>query len=98
MAAGWFTGSEIDRLDGFIHLSTADQARQTAAKHFVGQKDLIIVGFRAADLGGSLRWEPSRGGALFPHLYGALDTALAAEVLPLALGADGVPQVGELVP
>lgn len=96
--AGFFAGSQVDLIDGFIHLSTAAQAQETAARHFAGQDGLVIVGFDAAELGDVLRWEPSRNGALFPHLYGVLDPALAIETRPLSLDADGVPQVGELIP
>lgn len=96
--AGFFAGSQVDLADGFIHFSTAAQAQETASKHFAGQNDLVIVGFDAADLGKSLRWEPSRNGALFPHLYGVLDPALALDVQPLSLGADGAPQIGDLIP
>ncbi len=96
--AGFFAGSQVDLIDGFIHFSTATQAQETAAKHFAGQEDLVIVGFDAADLGESLRWEPSRNSALFPHLYGVLDPALALEVRPLSLNAEGVPQIGDLIP
>lgn len=97
-SAGRFGGSSVDLQDGFIHFSTAAQAQETAAKHFANQANLVIVGFEAADLGEGLRWEPSRNGDLFPHLYGVLDPALAAEARPLTLGADGAPQVGELIP
>lgn len=96
--AGFFAGSQIDLIDGFIHFSTAAQAQETAAKHFAGQPDLVIVGFDAADLGDGLRWEPSRNADLFPHLYGVLDPTLAIEVRPLSLGAGGAPLVGDLMP
>jgi uncharacterized protein (DUF952 family) len=69
--AGVFHGSEDDRRDGFIHFSTADQVEETAAKHFAGQADLLLIAVDSAKLGDALKWEPSRGGALFPHLYGA---------------------------
>ena len=70
--AGAFAGSPIDRGDGFIHFSTAAQAAETAARHFSGQADLVLVAVEAEALGDALRYEPSRGGALFPHLYGPL--------------------------
>ena len=73
--AGVFRGSEIDRRDGFIHFSTAAQAVETAAKHFAGQRDLLLLYVDTATLGDKLKWEPSRGGALFPHLYGDLPLA-----------------------
>src|SRR5690606_41648059 len=72
-----------------IHFSTAAQMRETAARHFAGQQDLVLVAVEAAALGGARRWEPSRGGDLFPHLYGPLDLAAVRAVAPLALGADG---------
>ena len=87
--AGRFRGSEVDLRDGFIHFSTAEQALETVARHFAGVDDLLLVRVDAAVLGAALRWEPSRGGALFPHLYGALDLAMVARVEPLPLGADG---------
>lgn len=67
--AGRFGGAGIDLQDGYIHFSTADQARETAAKHFASQQELVIVAVSTARLGAALKWEPSRGGALFPHLY-----------------------------
>ncbi|MEZ6004819.1 MAG: DUF952 domain-containing protein [Planctomycetota bacterium] len=79
-AAGTFTGSAVDVQDGFIHFSNATQVRETAAKHFAGQTDLLLLGIREQALEqvmpGLLRWEPSRGGALFPHLYGELPAEL----------------------
>jgi uncharacterized protein (DUF952 family) len=69
-AAGVFDGSAVDRRDGFIHFSTAAQVAETAARHFADQHDLLLVAVDATTL--DLRWEPSRGGQLFPHLYGPL--------------------------
>lgn len=89
--ASQFSGSAADLQDGFIHLSAADQVAATAAKHFKGQDGLVLVAFPAAVLGHALRWEPSRGGALFPHFYGPLPVAAAAWVRPLSLDADGIP-------
>jgi uncharacterized protein (DUF952 family) len=88
-AAGRFCGSPIDRQDGFIHFSTAAQAAETAAKHFAGQRDLLLMSVDASALGAALKWEPSRGGALFPHLYGELDLKAVRKVEPLPLGPDG---------
>jgi uncharacterized protein (DUF952 family) len=88
-SAGVFRGSELDLRDGFIHFSTAAQAVETAAKHFGGQGDLVLVSVDAGRLGDRLKWEPSRGGALFPHLYGDLDVAAVTAVDQLPLGADG---------
>lgn len=86
---GVFRGSPVDRKDGFIHFSSAEQAAETAAKHFAGEPDLVLLRVDAASLGDRLRWEPSRGGALFPHLYGDLDTKAVTRVDPLPLDADG---------
>ena len=87
--AGTFRGSALDIQDGFIHFSTAAQAVETAAKHFAGQRDLVLASVDTAALGDRLKWEPSRGGALFPHLYGDLDLAAVTRIDPLPLGADG---------
>lgn len=86
---GAFRGSAVDLRDGFIHFSAADQAAETAAKHFAGQADLLLIHIDADKLGDALKWEVSRGGALFPHLYGDLrmDAVIRAE--PLPLGPDG---------
>lgn len=86
---GRFDGAPVDIADGFIHFSTGAQAFETAAKHFSGQDDLVIVAVDAAALGDSLKWEISRGGALFPHLYGPLLLAAVSWVRPLPLGPDG---------
>jgi uncharacterized protein (DUF952 family) len=86
---GAFRGSEVDRRDGYIHFSTADQAGETARKHFAGQNDLVLVSVDADALGSGLKWEPSRGGALFPHLYGELPVTAAIRVEPLPLDAVG---------
>lgn len=87
--AGAFKGAPVDLADGFIHFSDASQVRETAAKHFTGQTDLVIVAFEAEAFGAALKWEVSRGGALFPHLYDVLDPAAAIWVKDLPLGADG---------
>lgn len=97
-AAGAYIGSPLDVKDGFIHLSTAAQAAETARLHFCGQADLIVVGFDADALGEGLRWETSRGGALFPHLYEALPVEAALTVLDLPLGPDHIPIVPALAP
>ena len=83
--AGAFFGSPVDLADGYIHFSTADQVAETAAKHFAGQRDLMLVAVTTDALGPSLRWEPSRGGALFPHLYGPLPLASVCWARPLTL-------------
>jgi len=86
---GVFEGTGIDRADGYIHFSTAAQAPETAARHFAGRGDLILAAIEAAKLGDALKWEPSRGGALFPHLYGPLPFSAVRWARPLPLGADG---------
>ena len=86
---GIFRGSSADLNDGFIHFSTAQQVAETAAKHFAGERDLVLLHVDAKRLGAQLKWETSRGGALFPHLYGALDLAAVVRVDPLPLAADG---------
>jgi uncharacterized protein (DUF952 family) len=86
---GRFDGAPIDRADGFIHFSTGAQAGDTAARHFAGQDGLLLVAVEADDLGPALRWEVSRGGALFPHLYGPLVVTKAVSIVPLAIGPDG---------
>ena len=95
-AAGAFTGAPIDLADGFIHFSTAEQVRETAAKHFAGQDNLLLIAIDAEKLGDALKWEVSRGGALFPHLYAPLDPASAVWVRPLPLGEDGKHEFPEL--
>ncbi|NIL97294.1 MAG: DUF952 domain-containing protein, partial [Planctomycetales bacterium] len=74
-AAGQTAGAPVDLADGFIHLSTAAQVAETAAKHFAGESDLVLLALDDAALGEALKWEPSRGGALFPHLYRELQMA-----------------------
>ena len=91
VAAGAYAGSADDRRDGFVHLSSAAQLRQTAQRHFTRQSGLVVIAFDAASLGPDLRWEPSRGGELFPHLYAALPAGLALWVRPAPLDATGVP-------
>jgi uncharacterized protein (DUF952 family) len=88
-AAGRSAGAPVDLDDGFIHLSTAEQVTGTAERHFAGESDLVLVALDAGRLGPALRWEPSRGGALFPHLYRdlRLDEVVWDKSLPL--GATG---------
>jgi len=86
---GVFAGAPIDVADGFIHFSTKAQVEETAAKHFAGQTGLLLIRVKAETLGDALAWEPSRGGALFPHLYASLEVADAYAVEPLPLGAGG---------
>ena len=88
--AGRFDGAPIDLADGYIHFSTAEQVGETAAKHFAGRRDLLLVAVDVGPLGDALKWEVSRGGALFPHLYAPLGPSAVLWVRPLPLGADGV--------
>ena len=94
---GVYRGSPVDLADGFIHFSTAGQVQETAAKHFAGRCDLLLIAFDEASLGEKLMFEPSRGGALFPHLYAPLPTALARTVNPLPW-RDGAHDFSGLLP
>lgn len=89
VASGSLRGAPLDRTDGFIHFSTAEQVRETAARHFAGVADLVLVAVDADVLGTALEWEPARGGTLFPHLYAPLAVKLASWVKPLPIGPDG---------
>ncbi len=93
-AAGETRGAPVDLADGYIHFSTASQAAETAAKHFAGEDGLWLVAFDSNRMGDALRWEPSRGGQLFPHLYRTLhrDEALWARPLPLEDGRHVFPE------
>ena len=84
-ATGSFAGAPVDIADGYIHFSTAAQVRETARRHFAGQDDLVLAAVDAGALGAALRHEPSRGGDLFPHLYGALPLSAVLWVRPLPL-------------
>lgn len=97
MHNGVFRGSDADRRDGFIHFSTAAQVVETAEKHFAGQDNLLLVQVDADRLGDKLKWEKSRGGALFPHLYGDIDPRHVSRVDELPLGPDGRHQFPALV-
>jgi len=89
VAAGSYLGSSQDQADGFIHFSGADQVVRSAAKHRAGQTGLVLLVVDADRLGESLKWEPSRSGKLFPHLYGPLDPSAVHATYPLPLGDDG---------
>ena len=89
VASGVFLGASIDLTDGYIHFSTDAQVQETAAKFFAGQDDLLLVAFDATVFGDALKWEQSRGGALFPHLYASLPTQSALWAKPLPLGSAG---------
>jgi uncharacterized protein (DUF952 family) len=93
---GSFSGSADDRRDGFIHFSTAAQVPETLRRHFAGQSGLFLIAVDADLLGDALRWESSRGGDLFPHLYGDLDPGAAIAVTSLTLRADGSHDVPDL--
>ena len=93
-----FDGAPVDQADGFIHFSTAAQVRDTAAKHFAGKRNLLLVTVEAERLGDALKWEPSRGGDLFPHLYGKLQLAVVLRVDALPLRDDGMHEFAGLVP
>ena len=95
-AKGVFDGAPVDHADGFIHFSTSEQARETADKHFTGQDNLVLVAVEADKLGDSLKYEVSRGGALFPHLYASLPLGAVLWVKPLPLGNDGKHQFPEM--
>jgi uncharacterized protein (DUF952 family) len=89
LAAGAYRGSSVDLRDGFIHFSTGAQLAETLRRHFAGQHDLVLFAVDPDDLGAGLRWEPSRGGDLFPHLYGELSVALARRVSRLDVDGEG---------
>lgn len=88
-SAGQTAGAPVDQSDGFIHFSAAPQLAETAARHFAAQSDLVLVACDADRLGAALKWEPSRGGALFPHLYRDLTLADVVWDKSLPLGASG---------
>jgi uncharacterized protein (DUF952 family) len=91
--AGAFNGSTVDLQDGFIHFSTAAQVAETARRHFHGQTDLVLIGVRENELGAALKWEPSRGGDLFPHLYGPLPLSACEPPITLQNDKTGNPQI-----
>jgi uncharacterized protein (DUF952 family) len=90
VASGVYRGSSQDRADGFIHFSTAAQIVESARKHRAGQTGLVLLAVKPEALGDALKWEPSRSGALFPHLHGPLHVPDVLWVQPLPLGDDGV--------
>lgn len=92
MGAGRFNGAPVDLADGFIHFSTAWQLRETGRRHFATADDLLLVAVETAVLGDALKYEPSRGGDLFPHLYGSMPTSCVAWTMPLSRN-----EAGELV-
>lgn len=86
---GETAGAPIDEADGYVHFSTLEQVRETAAKHFAGEEGLYLLALEADELGEALTWEPSRGGALFPHLYGPLRLSDVRWSRPLQMGLGG---------
>ena len=95
---GAFRGSDLDLRDGFIHFSTAAQVAETAAKHFARQSGLMLVAVDCNALGPALKWERSRGGDLFPHLYAALPLSAVLWARPLPDEVDGRRALPELKP
>lgn len=95
---GMFKGAPVDLADGFIHFSTAAQVQETARRHFHGQDDLLLLTLDDQELGDALIYEPSRGGDLFPHLYGPLATKHVKRVVPLPLLSDGTHEFEGLLP
>ena len=94
-ADGIYRGSVLDRADGFIHLSTALQLPGTASKHYADREDLRLVEVDLTALAETLRWEPSRGGALFPHIYGDLPITAVKKVRGLAIDGTGMPRFAD---
>ncbi|HVB90329.1 MAG TPA: DUF952 domain-containing protein [Beijerinckiaceae bacterium] len=93
-----FEGAPLDLADGYIHLSTLAQVRETAEKHFAGQRDLMLVAIETAALGDALKWEVSRGGALFPHCYGAIPLSAVRSIAAIPVDADGALVLDGLAP
>lgn len=89
LEADSFAGAPVDLVDGYIHLSTLDQLTETVDKHFAGQSDLWVAAIDLAALGETVRWEESRGGALFPHVYGPMPLGSVAAYAPLGRAEDG---------
>lgn len=96
LAGGSFLGSAVDLADGFIHFSTGAQAAETARRYFKDLTDLVVLEVEGDDLGAALRWEPSRGGDLFPHLYAVLTPSQVRAVTQAPLDQGGVPMLGDL--
>lgn len=92
---GAYAGSPVDRRDGYIHLSTADQLAETAARHYAGQDALMLLEVDLDPHGPAVVWEPSRGGALFPHIYGELRGDSVRGARPFSVSADGVMRFGD---
>jgi uncharacterized protein (DUF952 family) len=86
---GVFCGSGVDHDDAYLHFSTGAQVAETAARHFAGMDDLMLIAVDASRLGAALKWEPARAGDLFPHLYEPLPLVAVSWAIPLSLGEDG---------
>ena len=97
-SAGLYRGSALDISDGFIHFSSAAQVSETAAKHFIGQTDLMLIAVDGDALGPALKWETSRGGALFPHLHAVLPLSAVRWARPLPDEIGGRREIAELAP
>ena len=97
LTAGRFVGMPVDHADGYLHFSTAAQLRETLRLYFAGQADLVLFALKASDFGGELRWEPSRGGALFPHLFGNLPMSAVTDSATISVAADGSVQLPDWV-
>ncbi len=95
---GRYAGSRDDRRDGFIHFSTKEQVVETAAKHFAGQDNLMLLAIDDAGLGADLKWEASRGGALFPHLYKPMPVSSVMQSWPLRRNQDGIHEFPDNMP
>jgi len=98
LATGAFAGTEVDQADGYVHFSTATQVAETLARHYAGVSGLVLAAFDESTLHPPIRYEPARGGALFPHLHGMLDFRLALWTKPLPLGPNGRHLLPELAP
>jgi len=95
-ALGTYDGSSVDLNDGYIHFSTAEQVQETARRHFHGVADLVLLEVDAEALGAPVTWEPSRGGDMFPHLYGPMPVSAVIRVQMVELAEDGSPMIGAL--
>ena len=95
--AGHFLGAPIDAADGYIHLSTAEQLRETLRLYFSGQSDLVLFALAVEPAGAALVWEPSRGGQLFPHFYGELRMSMIGEAGLISVADDGAVELPEWV-
>ncbi|MDC0710835.1 DUF952 domain-containing protein [Stigmatella sp. ncwal1] len=89
LAQGVYSGSEVDRADGYIHMSTAGQLAETARRHYAGRSSLLLLTVSLDELGDALRWEPSRGGDLFPHLYAPLAVTAVTAVRACSVSPEG---------